>query len=78
MMGGALGLAVLVSVADSRTQSLRDSGDGLSAALTGGYNTAFLAAAAFAAIGALGALLLGPVAPQGQGLAAEAAMAAVA
>jgi MFS family permease len=64
MMGGALGLAVLVSVADSRTESLRDSGEGLLAALTGGYNAAFLAAAAFAATGALGALLLRRVAPQ--------------
>jgi MFS family permease len=66
MMGGALGLAVLVSVADSRTESLRDSGDGLLAALTGGYNAAFLAAAAFAVTGALGALLLRRVAPPGQ------------
>jgi EmrB/QacA subfamily drug resistance transporter len=63
MMGGALGLAVLVSVADSRTQGLRDSGDGLLDALTGGYNTAFLVAAAFAVVGALGALLLRPVSP---------------
>jgi EmrB/QacA subfamily drug resistance transporter len=63
MMGGALGLAVLVSVADSRTQSLLDSGDAQAAALTGGYNTAFLVAAAFAVIGALGALLLRPIAP---------------
>jgi len=38
MMGGAVGLAVLVSVADSHTESLRDSGDGLLVALTGGYN----------------------------------------
>jgi EmrB/QacA subfamily drug resistance transporter len=66
MMGGALGLAVLVSVADSRTESLRDSGDGLLVALTGGYNAAFLAAAAFAVTGALGALLLRRVAPPGQ------------
>ena len=66
MMGGALGLAVLVSIADSRTQSLRDSGDSLAAALTGGYNAAFLAAAAFAVIGALGALLLRPVGPPGE------------
>jgi EmrB/QacA subfamily drug resistance transporter len=66
MMGGALGLAVLVSVADSRTESLRVSGDGLLVALTGGYNTAFLAAAAFAVTGALGALLLRRVAPPGQ------------
>jgi EmrB/QacA subfamily drug resistance transporter len=63
MMGGALGLAVLVSVADSRTSSLRDAGDGPLVALTGGYHTAFLVAAVFAAIGALGALLLRPVAP---------------
>ena len=76
MMGGALGLAVLVSIADSRMQSLRDSGDSLPAALTGGYNTAFLAAAAFAAIGALGALLLRPVAPPGQELAGEPPIAA--
>jgi EmrB/QacA subfamily drug resistance transporter len=65
MMGGALGLAVLVSVADSRTESLRDSGDGLLTALTGGYNAAFLAAAAFAVTGALAALLLRSVAPPG-------------
>jgi MFS family permease len=66
MMGGALGLAVLVSIADSRAESLRGSGDGLSAALTGGYNAAFLAAAAFAVTGALGALLLRRVGPPGQ------------
>jgi EmrB/QacA subfamily drug resistance transporter len=63
MMGGALGLAVLVSVADSRTDSLRSGGDGPLAALTGGYHAGFLVAAAFAAIGALLALLLHPVTP---------------
>ena len=63
MIGGALGLAVLVSVADSRTDSLRDAGDGSLVALTGGYQAAFLVAAAFAAIGALGASLLRPVTP---------------
>jgi EmrB/QacA subfamily drug resistance transporter len=67
MMGGALGLAVLVAVADSRTQSLLDSGDAQAEALTGGYNAAFLVAAAFAVIGALGALLLRPVTPPGEG-----------
>jgi EmrB/QacA subfamily drug resistance transporter len=65
MMGGALGLAVLVSVADSRTEGLLDSGDAQAEALTGGYNAAFLVAAAFAVIGALGALLLRPTAPPG-------------
>ena len=66
MMGGALGLAVLVSIADSRMQSLRDSGDALPEALTGGYNAAFLAAAAFAVVGALGALLRRRVTAPGQ------------
>jgi EmrB/QacA subfamily drug resistance transporter len=42
MMGGALGLAVLASLAASRTNSLLVSGDGRLAALTGGYQAAFL------------------------------------
>ena len=59
MMGGALGLAVLASLAASRTDSLRASGDGALTALTGGYHTAFLAGAAFATAAAvLGATLL--------------------
>jgi EmrB/QacA subfamily drug resistance transporter len=65
MMGGALGLAVLVSVADSRTDSLRSGGDGALEALTGGYHAAFFVAAAFAALGALLGLLLRPVTPPG-------------
>src|SRR5205823_13497800 len=43
MMGGALGLAILASLAASRTDSLRASGDGTLAALTGGRHAAFLA-----------------------------------
>src|SRR5207247_7096442 len=59
MMGGALGLAVLASIAASRTDSLRASGDGPLAALTGGYHVAFLIGALFAAAAALvGAVLL--------------------
>jgi EmrB/QacA subfamily drug resistance transporter len=59
MMGGALGLAVLASLAASRTDSLRASGDGQLAALTGGYHAAFLVGAVFAvAAASLGALLL--------------------
>jgi EmrB/QacA subfamily drug resistance transporter len=61
MMGGALGLAVLASLAASRTESLAVSGDGPLAALTGGYHVAFLVGAAFAvAAAALGAALLRP------------------
>jgi hypothetical protein len=48
MMGGALGLAVLASVAASRTESLSDSGEGTLAALNGGYHVAFMVGAIFA------------------------------
>jgi EmrB/QacA subfamily drug resistance transporter len=59
MMGGALGLAVLASLAASRTASLRDSGDGPLAALAGGYHLAFLVGAVFAlAAAALGLIVL--------------------
>src|SRR5438876_4466821 len=63
MMGGALGLAVLASIAASRSDTLRVDGDGPLAALTGGYHLAFLVGAAFAATAAaLGATLLRPAA----------------
>ena len=59
MMGGALGLAVLASLADSRTTSLGASGEGPLAALTGGYHAAFLVGALFAAgAAAVGGALL--------------------
>jgi hypothetical protein len=64
MMGGALGLAVLASLAASRTDSLLASGDGRLAALNGGYHVAFLVGAVFAAGAALlGAVLLRTVVP---------------
>ena len=53
MMGGALGLAVLASIAASRSSSLRLGGAGELSALTGGYHLAFLVGAAFAAAAAL-------------------------
>jgi MFS family permease len=59
MMGGAVGLAVLASVAASRTHTLSLSGHGRLAALTGGYHVAFLVGALFAAAAAvLGAVLI--------------------
>jgi MFS family permease len=59
MMGGALGLAVLASLAASRTDTLRADGSGPLAALTGGYHVAFIVGAAFAATAAiLGGTLL--------------------
>jgi EmrB/QacA subfamily drug resistance transporter len=48
MMGGALGVAVLASVAGSRTDALRASGESTAAALTGGYHVAFAVGALFA------------------------------
>jgi EmrB/QacA subfamily drug resistance transporter len=58
MMGGALGLAVLASLAASRTDALLAEGESAAAALTGGYHVAFLVGALFAAAAAaLGALL---------------------
>jgi EmrB/QacA subfamily drug resistance transporter len=58
MMGGALGLAVLASLAASRTDALLADGESAAAALTGGYHVAFLVGALFAAVAAaLGALL---------------------
>jgi EmrB/QacA subfamily drug resistance transporter len=61
MMGGALGLAVLASIAASRTDTLLASGEGAVEALNGGYRVAFLAGAAFAALAAaIGGALLRP------------------
>jgi EmrB/QacA subfamily drug resistance transporter len=48
MMGGALGLAVLASLAASRTDTLTAAGDGHLVALVGGYHAAFLVGAIFA------------------------------
>jgi EmrB/QacA subfamily drug resistance transporter len=53
MMGGALGLAVLASLAASRTDSLRASGEAPLEALAGGYHAAFLLGAVFAATAAV-------------------------
>jgi EmrB/QacA subfamily drug resistance transporter len=40
-VGGALGLAVLATLASTRSESLQESGDSTAAALTGGYHLAF-------------------------------------
>jgi EmrB/QacA subfamily drug resistance transporter len=52
MMGGALGLAVLASSADRRTETLLDSGDAESVALNSGYHIAFLLGAVFVVVAA--------------------------
>ncbi len=66
MMGGAVGLAALASVAASRTTHLLASGEGHLTALLGGYHLAYLIGAAFALVAAvLSAVVLGSdAAPQ--------------
>ena len=64
MMGGALGLAVLASLASARTDVLLSSGAGSLVALNGGYHVAFAVGAGFAGAAALlGAALLRAGAP---------------
>jgi EmrB/QacA subfamily drug resistance transporter len=78
MMGGALGLAILASLAAARTAELGAAGAALPVALNGGYHIAFILGALFAAAAALlGALLLRPGAqpqadPHGTPVPAEA------
>ena len=59
-VGGALGLAVLATLATTRTDSLAESGDSTAAALTGGYHLAFGIGAALVAAGLLLAVVLLP------------------
>lgn len=73
MMGGALGLAVLASIAAAGTEALHADGAAPLEALNGGYRLAFIGGAVSAALGALlggcfmrtrlGAAPAGPVAP---------------
>jgi EmrB/QacA subfamily drug resistance transporter len=77
MMGGALGLAVLASLAASRTDMLLASGDGQLTALAGGYHLAFLVGAIFALSAAvLGTSLLRAEAPAYEGAPVESDQAA--
>jgi EmrB/QacA subfamily drug resistance transporter len=58
-VGGALGLAILATVANSRTQSLFHAGvHSTTVALTKGFDRAFLVGAGFAVVGAILAALL--------------------
>ncbi|MCU1494814.1 MAG: transporter, partial [Acidimicrobiaceae bacterium] len=58
-LGGALGLAILATIANSRTQSLLHSGvRNASVALTKGFDRAFLVGAGFAVVGAILAFVL--------------------
>ncbi len=68
MMGGAVGLAILASLAASRSDSKLASGDGSFVALNSGYHVAFLVGAVFiVAAAVVGAALLQVEAPQAHG-----------
>jgi EmrB/QacA subfamily drug resistance transporter len=58
MMGGAVGLAILASLADSRSTNLLDSGHAEHPALNSGYHVAFLGGAAFVVVAAIAAATL--------------------
>lgn len=58
MMGGALGLAVLASLAAARTDALTAAGATPQAALTGGYHLAFAVGAVFAALAAISGVFM--------------------
>jgi EmrB/QacA subfamily drug resistance transporter len=58
-VGGALGLAVLATLAGTRTDNLRAAGDSVSSALNGGYHLGYLVAAGLTFVAlALAALVL--------------------
>jgi hypothetical protein len=57
-VGGALGLAILASIANSSTSSALESGHDQKVALTQGFSDAFTVGAGFAIAGALLAAIL--------------------
>jgi MFS family permease len=72
MMGGALGLAILASLADYRTDKLVAAGDDALSALNSGYHAAFFLGALFTvAAGVLAAVLLKPAEGPAHGYEAE-------
>ena len=79
MMGGALGLAVLASLAAWRTGNLTGSGSSEAAALTGGYHLAFVVGTIFAVSAAVlaGVLLRTAAAPAHEAAGARAPAAEI-
>jgi EmrB/QacA subfamily drug resistance transporter len=57
-IGGAIGLAVLATLATDRTDGLRADGESVSAALNGGYHLAYLIGAVLVAIAVVAAITL--------------------
>jgi EmrB/QacA subfamily drug resistance transporter len=71
-MGGALGLAILATVATARTDALAPGAHPSAAALTAGFDRAFEVGAGFALAGALVALFALQVKPRREAAAAQA------
>jgi EmrB/QacA subfamily drug resistance transporter len=72
MMGGALGLAVLASLADARTDAWLAAYTALPAALNAGYRLAFVGGTLFAIVAAVLSLLLLPARPRAAAFATQA------
>jgi predicted MFS family arabinose efflux permease len=71
-VGGALGLAILASIATSRTNHLLAGDHPVNQALTLGFHSAFLAAAGFVLLAILAAASIGTRRSEGSGLAPTA------
>jgi predicted MFS family arabinose efflux permease len=75
-VGGALGLAVLATVASTRTEDLRAAGDPALAALNGGFHVAYLIGAALVLVAiAVAVVVLRPAPAPAEAAATEAARA---
>ena len=72
-VGGAFGLAVLATLATDHTETLRAHGDSAAAALTGGYQLAFLVAAGLVGVAILLATFVLRSDPPARELARESA-----
>ena len=57
-VGGALGLALLATLSDSRTEALAKAGEQMASALTGGYHLAFLIGAGLVLVATVVAAVL--------------------
>jgi EmrB/QacA subfamily drug resistance transporter len=72
-VGGALGLAVLATLASTRTGDLTAAGEALDSALVGGYHLAFAIAAVLMAVAiVVAAVVLAPDRPKAKATAADA------
>ncbi|HEV3378483.1 MAG TPA: DHA2 family efflux MFS transporter permease subunit [Thermoleophilaceae bacterium] len=74
-VGGAVGLAVLATLATSRSEGLRADGESVAAALNGGYHLAYLVGAALTVVGLVVALVV-LRSPSDEGAATEEPSAA--